>query len=168
MMKRILIAGFVLAAAAPAAPARADVLLGASWLTAQIEEGPVDLDGSGYKVFGGFRWFKFLGAEGQYLRLGDLEDSALEAELTSAEAYVVGILPLGLFELFGKVGYAWWDVEFSGGGASGEGDGTDVAWGVGGAVRIGEHVGIRGEWEVIEVEDLDELSFASLGVHIKL
>ncbi len=65
----------------------------------------------------------------------------------------------------GAAGLASWDRDFTDG--PGDDDtGTDIAYGVGAALRITDRFWVRTEWEVFEVDDAD-LDMASLGVDFR-
>lgn len=101
----------------------------------------LDDDDNGFKLFGGFKFNKFLGVEAAYAHLGEAElkgstgdqfssggttyqflvdDVTIEAEATSIELAVVYFLPLDYFmeplkplEPFFKLGAHLWEVEYS-------------------------------------------------------
>lgn len=179
-MRRIWIAVVLaLLASAPAAALEfyAGVGGGQSQLEATSEDQSVDLSGdaSAWKVYGGLRVLKFFGVEAGYVDFGTPEGSSgsvnFKGEATGWDAYAVGILPLWLFEVFGKVGAVNWDAttEVSGGGlnSSTSDTGTDLAYGVGAGIRLGKRFRIRAEWEKFEVQSVDNLWLASVGLDIR-
>ena len=130
---------------------------------------------NGFKVFGGFRFVKFFGVEGSYVDLGSPDEDLdvpvgtnLKVDLTAWDAYAVGILPIGeVFEVFGKAGFIWWDADLDISGtlsASDSDSGSDPAYGVGVAFRLGKLIAIRGEYERFEIEDTDNVSLTSVGI----
>lgn len=142
--------------------------------TIEVESGGASFDSSdtAWKVFGGLRAFKYFGVEGGYQDLGSAEMSvsgmSLSADVTGWNTYAVGVIPIHKFELFGKVGFMLWEadntVDFGGGAISATTDGSDLAYGAGGAFKATEHLAIRGEWEQFQVEDTDSVSMFSLGL----
>ena len=104
----------------------------------------VDDSDTGFKVFGGYNFFKFLSVEAAYV---DVSGPAAEMTVpepmtvsTSADGFAVeavGVMPVGVkFQLFAELGFFMWDGQaevsspsFSGSGGSG--DGTDPTYGVG-------------------------------------
>jgi len=148
--------------------------VGASVGDSAVEVDSISFDESdfGYKIWGGFTFLKFLGIEASYLDLGAPEASGLKAEVTGWDAELVGILPLGKrFELFAQVGYVLWDVDLEASapqfsGSSSE-DGSDLIYGVGAAYTFGSHFGLRFEYELIDIDLTDDVTFISLGAHWK-
>ena len=142
----------------------------------------IDEDDTGFKVFGGYQFLPWLGAELAYLDGGEPSISAvvdpddpgygsekLEIGVTAITVAAVGTLPIGdLFELYGKLGIAFWDGEIKGSSsgqacqvlidlfgtcsASLDDDGEDFFYGIGAGVNIGEHFNIRLEYEVLEID----------------
>ena len=120
-----------------------------------------DTDDSGWKVFGGFNIIKWLGVEASYRDLGTQEDStsagSASIELESYDISARGMLPLGMFTPFVKVGYAnvAADGSFDLGTAieNVDEDDWEVLYGIGLDVNFGKHFGVRGEIETYDVED---------------
>ena len=141
----------------------------------EIDEGldyKFDSDDTAFKVFGGWRFFKYLAVELDYMDLGTLTDKtrfdidsstseSLKTDLgiTAWAPYVVGTLPLGIFELSAKVGYAFYDVDFKisalGEHENDSDSDEDFAWGVGAGVTLFDHLNAKLEYESIEIEEGD-------------
>jgi len=159
--------------------------VGVSLGRASLEASPTDIDldidfngdDSGFKVFGGYRFKRFLALEGSYFDLGNIDDSVLGfsflADVKGVDACAVARLSAGRwFEFYGRAGLAYWDVEATV--IDEETDhritrnDRDSGWtfGVGGAVRINRHLALRVEWQVYELEQSDSVSFASLGLEV--
>jgi opacity protein-like surface antigen len=123
-----------------------------------------DDDDTALKVFGGWRFNRYLALEGAYIDLGNPSQGFggvnVETGLTGFAPYVVGTLPLGIFEVYGKVGYYFYDVEAT---VSAPGFGSesiddsdeDLVYGVGVGVVLFEHLNARLEYERIDVSDTD-------------
>jgi len=135
---------------------------------------------TGWKVFAGYRFMKYLAVEGAYTNFGEATansiitapaagtvNTTLEADSWTVSA--LGILPLGdRFSLFARVGVNFWNADISatgigGGGtasASASDDGTDWVYGVGAAYSITKNLSVRGEWERYDFDgsDVDLLS----------
>jgi len=130
--------------------------------------GGKDFDGSdiGFKVFGGYQFLKWLAVEVEYIDGGDPDDIfrsevfpddrfKVTAGISGFPVSAVGILPIGeQFNVFGKLGFIYWDADGSGKIRNADGtvvkasvdeDGTDFAWGVGGTWNITENFGARVE-----------------------
>ena len=131
-----------------------------------------DESDNSYKVYGGFRFLKFFGVEGSYVDLGAPKDtvggSDVTIDATAWDAFAVGVLPLGFFEIFGKVGMVAWDsdVKISGTGSDSD-SGTDPAYGVGIAFKLGKLLAIRAEYERLDIEDTDKVDMASVGLDFR-
>lgn len=130
---------------------------------------------TGYKLFAGYRFFNFLAVEGSYIDFGDpdttfdtpLGDLYTEIGVTGWDVAAVGSLPLGIFDLFAKVGYFWWDADVR---AALEGDsdsdsdsGSDLTYGIGAAVWLGQ-IAIRAEIEWFDVAEAQDVYMYSLGL----
>jgi hypothetical protein len=175
----------VMAAALAASPAGAEsgLYLGASvgQTTLEIDEVDLDLgsfdfeaDDTAYKVVVGYRLLGFFAVEGSYIDFGSLSDqvdtiegtASLEAELTAFDAVAMGMLPLGIADLFVKAGVVAWEADFSS--ALGElsehesDSGTDLVYGAGAQVRF-KSLAVRAEVEFFDVSDADNLYLISVG-----
>ena len=108
----------VLALAVPAA--QAGGLVGASIGQAELEIGDSDFNLSesdtSWKIFGEWHVLKFLGFGLGYYDFGSPTFFGENINSKAWNLYAVGILPIGNIDLFGKVGYANWDVSASDGG----------------------------------------------------
>lgn len=152
--------------------------IGDGSVTVDIDEAS-DFDGSdtAFKVFGGYKFMKYLGAELEYIDSGDAEDKWSEGieELkvtigfSGFNASAVGILPIGeKFNVFGKLGFIMWDADlrakFSAGSfeesESDSDSGTDFSWGVGAGFDFTDNFGVRIEYQAFEIEDADSDLFS--------
>ena len=142
----------------------------------------------GYKLFGGYRFFPWLGVEGAYINGGEpsvkesyLDESArLSISVDSLVGAVIFALPIGeSFELFIKPGFAYWDstttLKYSGPDFSykdsDDDNGSAFFIGAGAGFSFNENFGARleyewfdvaPEWDSEEDEFVDELD-ASAG-----
>ena len=140
-------------------------------------------DGStAWKIFGGWRMNKYISFELAYFDTGTLDDEVTypidvfptptatpgtelfaktELNLSGWAPYIIGTYPIGIFELSGKLGYAFYDADidiyltdgideeyFS----DSESD-DDFVWGVGAGVTLFDHLNVKIEYEAIEVSD---------------
>jgi OOP family OmpA-OmpF porin len=125
-----------------------------------IDEDGFDEDDTGWKVFGGYNFFRFFGLEAAYYDMGEPTGNDYSADLNAWALSARGILPLGKhFELFAKVGYMAWEADLSDGFSD---DDTDLTYGAGVAIIFGSHVEVRAEYEVLDVDDAD-LDIVSVG-----
>ena len=172
-MKRSMLSLTVVLLACAVTPARAEIYFGGSLGQATLEVDRVDADDTGYKVFGGFRFFKFFGIEGDFVDYGNLDGSSsgvnLDSTVKSLDAFAVGVIPIKRFEIFGKAGVSAWDSDSKRTGSITETDnasGFDFSYGVGGAFLVTEHFAIRAEWEAFQL-DHDDLSMTSVGLELR-
>ena len=127
-----------------------------------------DEDDVGFKVFGGYRFFPWLSAEGAYLDGGSPsikesrggETLRLGIDVWSLVASAVFALPVGeRFELFVKPGIAYWDAEtrldFSSPNFSDsfreDDNGSAFFLGAGAGFDVTDNFGLRLEYEWFEV-----------------
>jgi OOP family OmpA-OmpF porin len=179
MLKRLgLIVAASLLIAAP--PAFAGAFVGASVLDTSVEVDDADgsgnsFDGSdtGFKVYGGFDFAKFFRLEASYLDLGSPDEevggSDVQVDINAWDGFAVLVIPIGKhFEVFGKAGLVLWDTEAEISGVGSEDDsGTDAAYGIGAAFKLGKRLAVRAEYEQFDVEDIDTLDALSLGLDIR-
>lgn len=153
--------------------------VGASIGQSYVEEDDVifdedfDEEDFGFKVFGGMRFHKNFAAELTYLDFGEPDDEILgidsEIDLYAWALYGVGVLPLtDKFELFAKLGVAYWDAEgkarFMGISAKNDDDGTELAYGLGASYSLTDHFAFRVEYEGIDLDDeIDGASLLTVG-----
>ena len=148
--------------------------IGQSYVEEKNVLGDEDFDEEdfGFKVFGGYRFHKNFAVEVDYLDFGEPDENISgvdsEIDLYAFALYGVGILPLHeKFELFVKLGAAYWDAdakaEFMGMSASDDEDGTDIAYGLGASYAFAEQLAVRVEYEGVDVDDLDGAELLTIG-----
>jgi OOP family OmpA-OmpF porin len=132
----------------------------------------LDDDDRAWKLFGGYRFNPHIALELAYIDFGDASDSTTTASGSSGDysvgisglaPYVIGTLPLGPVELFGKVGYYFYDLDIDadlddlGGNVFDTSDsGEDLLYGFGVGMTFIEHLHARLEYEKIEADDIDD------------
>jgi len=134
----------------------------------------LDTDDSAWKVFFGWRFNPYLALEADYVDLGapngnfDASGSSgdYEVEFAGFAGYVIGSLPLGIFELSAKVGYYFHDVDLhvdfdNVGPGNGEVFDSDESaeafvYGVGAGVTFLEHINAKLEYELMDLDDVDD------------
>jgi len=136
-------------------------------------------DNSGYKVFGGYRFLKFLAVEAGYTNLGSPQawetvvqehPERAEVSVKGWDAFAVGILPLGkVVDIFGKIGMMSWDTNITSVQDaeviySESTTGTDAAYGIGIGFWVGKNVTLRGESEWFKIGDYDTVSLYTINV----
>jgi len=175
-MKRILCVFLTVMALSAGAALAGPLYFGASVGETTIETSDNGFDfkdsDTGSKVYGGFRFLKFLGVEGSYVKFGSPSDSSggtdVKIDATGWDAFGVGVLPMGPFEIFAKVGFVMWntDTKVSGSGSNSD-SGTDTAYGAGVAWVFGKHLGVRGEYERFEISNTDKTDLISIGADFR-
>ena len=120
-----------------------------------------DADDSTLKLFAGWRFNPFIALELDYMDLGKPEDTIdgtkIQAKVNGVAPFLIGTLPVGPFEVFGKVGYYFYDIEFKAQDLGSLNDSSqDLVYGVGAGITLFERVHARLEYERIDISDADE------------
>lgn len=132
----------------------------------------IDDTDTGWKLFAGYKFNRNFAVEGSYTDFGEATadsivtaspfgtgtvDQSFEAATWGLAA--LGIVPLGYnFELFGKVGFHYWDAEWTpkvnltglSGSTTEDENGTDLFYGIGAGYNFTEMFGVRAEWELFK------------------
>lgn len=191
MRKKILLAGVLSMASVAAQAADNGIYVGAGIGNASIEQRKdfvddidttrveFDSDDMGYKLLIGVRPLDWLGVEGTYTNFGNQEDT-LRRTLASTgttvsqdgefqgyglSGFLVGYVPIGPVDLFGKAGLVSWDTKTK---VTDEAtwlrnDGNDLAYGVGVQFRL-LSLGLRAEYEIFDLDGIEDANFLSIGV----
>jgi opacity protein-like surface antigen len=131
--------------------------------------GNLNTDDSAWKAFFGWRFNKFLSLEGDYIDLGNPRgnfdaagsDGNYSVELSGFGAYVIGTLPITIFELQAKAGYYWNDVKlnvnFNNAGTSepivhSKNSGDAWTYGVGAGITVIDHLNFLLEYEYMDLQ----------------
>ena len=140
----------------------------------------LDTDDMGYKALIGVRPLDWFGVEGSYINFGDQEDEIRYSLASQPGAtfeanqqfqgyglagFLVGYIPIGPVDLFAKAGLVSWDTKSK---LEGETewlreDGEDLAYGVGVQFRL-LSLGLRAEYEVFDVDSVEDANLISVGV----
>ncbi|HEY4367801.1 MAG TPA: porin family protein [Steroidobacteraceae bacterium] len=132
----------------------------------------LDDDDAAWKIFAGYRFNPYFSLEGAYIDFGRPSDhfdtsgssGDFRAKLSGFAPYIVGTLPLGPVELFGKIGYYYYDVDLkvdlddvSGGNVfhSKKSD-EDLLYGFGVGATFFQHLNARIEYEKIDSDVIDD------------
>lgn len=177
MYKHLASSALAALALTAAMTARADVgpgfYVGAGFGTTEVSEDSIDefiADDSdnGLKVFGGYSFNEYFAIEASYFDFGEASgtiedpffgDFDFDAGVTGMSASVVGRIPVAeMFSLFGRIGFASYDVEIEvsldGESGSDSESETDMVYGGGAALSFGAFE-VRAEYEVLNIEDGD-------------
>lgn len=149
--------------------------------SAKLEDGPgnqsgteLDESDTAYKLFGGYRfdWLPFLSlsAEVGYRDLGDPSEShgGVQSEY-SADGFdyaALAGLGIGPVELFARVGGMQYDLEKRLGDTRNDFDGTAGVYGVGARFSL-FGIGVRAEYESIDIEELDDTRMVSVSAFLQ-
>ena len=132
-----------------------------------------DIDGTSWKLYGGFRPMSVFAVEADYLDLGS-QTRTFVTTTTSSNAkafagYAVGFLPIPLpfLDVFGKAGLARWKLNGSSPITSFSTNGTEFAWGVGTQVHAG-NIGARLEYERFNIPSTNGANVVSLGLYLNI
>jgi len=131
--------------------------------TDQITE--IDENSTAWKIFGGFRSDRFFGVEGGYRDFGTVDskvgDIDIESGFSGWDIEALGRFEIAIFDIFAKAGFMFWSADAKVEDHSEDDSGTDFFWGLGAGVHFGA-IGVRLEWESLEVGGPDNLSMVSL------
>lgn len=147
--------------------------IGNTWQSATLDADEVidevtkiDENSTGWKIFGGFQSESIFGIEGGYRDLGEIKSTVDSYEFkTSSSGWdiqAMAHLKVAIVDLFAKAGAFFWSTDASISKYSDDESGTDFIWGLGAGITLGP-IGVRLEWEAMEVSELDNLSMLSLG-----
>ena len=120
----------------------------------------------GFKAFGGYDFNQNFGIEVSYVDFGEgsaeAGGSRASVGVSALTASAVGRIPVSeMFALYGKLGFASYDVDLDFSNVPGFGSGhlsdsdSDLFYGVGGALSFGGNFEARLEYEAINVDDFD-------------
>jgi outer membrane protein with beta-barrel domain len=183
MRKRLGLSVFAALALTAAMAAQADVqpgfYMGAGFGSTKIDDDgfdDIDFDDSdvGFKLFGGYSFNQNFAIEATYFDLGEASGSlgfgdTFDVGISGFGVSAVGVLPLSdTFSLFGKLGYATYDidahVELAGVGSGNASESeSDMTFGAGAAMSFGQFEA-RAEFEAINVDggDANMISLSGL------
>jgi opacity protein-like surface antigen len=136
----------------------------------------LDDDDTAWKAFVGWRMNPYFALELAYIDFGGPSDSFdasgssgdFQVELSGFAPYVIGTIPVGPLELFGKVGYYFYDVDASvdldnGPDLDSSSSENDLLYGAGVGFTLFQRLNARLEYEKIDsdlVDDADAIWFS--------
>ena len=132
-------------------------------LTTAIER--YDSDDTAWKAIAGWHVNPYLGLEVAYLNLGRPKDEIVpgtfaETETDGYAPYVVGSLPVGIFDFFAKAGYYLYDtktrVTSSLGETRSSKSGDDFTWSMGAGVTFFRNFNLRLEYEQFDFQNTND------------
>ena len=134
---------------------------------------------SAWKVFGGYRFNRYFAVEGGWTNFDEIKDNPggdiqeIKFDLSGINGFARAILPLGPVDLYGKLGFIWWDGDIrlrTTANPSIKADvsgGTKTAYGLGATFNLGRNFGIRAEWEAFTLDNVDQWDLYTLGVQYR-
>ena len=146
--------------------------VGAGAMESDLGFEALDNSATGWKVFGGYRFTRIIAAEAGYLDTGDAEETIEGTDVTlnatGMHVSVVASWPIGeTFALHARAGMIDWEAELTLsddiGSETSDANGQDLYWGAGATFNFAERFGLRLEYEVPEIEEVD-VSSISLSV----
>jgi hypothetical protein len=131
----------------------------------------LDDDDAAWKAFAGYRINPYIALEGAYIDFGNPSTRSeasgssgdYRVQLQGFAPYVIGTIPLGPVELFGKIGYYFYDVDLRADiddplrpDIDSSDSDEDLLYGVGIGATFFEHLNARLEYERIDSDVLDD------------
>jgi OOP family OmpA-OmpF porin len=127
----------------------------------QVDVYNVDESETAYKLFGGYRFNQFFAVQLDYMDLGRTDSSVgtqhLQIDTRGYAARIEGTLPLAFFELYATAGLIFSSVD-------GDLNGTEIfsssdsdpVYGVGAGLEGAERLVLRLEYEIMDIDALDD------------
>ena len=183
-LSRALVTGvlFILAPFATAIAAESGLYIGGSVGSATVQaniddpslpDPPPEFDENdfGWKIYGGYNFALSsafsLGLEAGYTDLGnpstEIASVPVDIDPTMYNIYGTAGFDFGPIGVFAKYGVAMWDADVSIDNFSFSDDGNDPAYGVGVRFNLGS-LEIRGEYEIYDISDVDDVTLLSAGL----
>ena len=130
----------------------------------QIDDAGVDFtDGdNAMKLFVGWNFNRFFALQGDYVDFGDQSGAVSPSVRGTSNVKgfapsVVGTLPIGPIELFGRVGVMFYNLDVNlNGGQLIDDDANDMVWSAGVGIDIKDRLNLRLEYESIDIPQFDE------------
>lgn len=120
-----------------------------------------DEDEDALKVFGGWRFNRWLSVQLDYMDLGESQTDIdgggrLDVTTHTWSPSIVGTLPIAFIELFASAGLLYYDVEadFSGNEVFDESDQGEI-YGAGIGITVFERLALRLEYQQLEIDEFD-------------
>src|SRR5687767_14093562 len=131
---------------------------------ADVDADDVDFDSedNASKLFAGWRFNRFVALQFDFIDFERSRDARNQLNVISTQSEgiapsVVGTLPLGPVELFARAGILWYDLEIDRGNTSlVDNSDRDPIFGAGIGVTVAKRLNLRAEYEVVEIDGLDD------------
>lgn len=178
-MKKLLASSIVLAACSfpltTLAGSDSGVYIGGSIGQSSVEEnfgGGVNFDeeDTGYKVILGYNFgivpLIDLGIEADYRDFGTFERNGVASvDVVAYDVFGVAGLTFGPFALFGKLGFSDSDIDAVVADLETSDSDSATAYGLGAKFQLGS-LALRAEYEVFDLDDVDDLNMLSVGATV--
>jgi OOP family OmpA-OmpF porin len=138
----------------------------------QIDDAGIDFSDSdnAMKVFAGWNFNRFFSVQGDFVDFGESSGAVTPSVSGTSDVQglapsIVGTIPIGPLELFGRVGVMFYEIDLNlTGGRLVEDSGSDMVWSAGLGIDVLDRVNLRLEYEEIDIEQLDEADAVWLNV----
>src|SRR5687767_4784983 len=137
-----------------------------------IDDAGIDFsDGdNAMKVFGGWNFNRYFAVQADYVDFGESSGAVTPSVSGTSDVQgiapsIVGTIPIGPVELFGRLGMMFYEVDLNlTGGRVVDESGEDLVWGAGLGIDVLDRLNLRLEYEEIDIEQLDEADAVWLNV----
>jgi len=127
---------------------------------------------TGWRLFGGYEFAEYWGAEFGYMDLGKATSGTAAVAIEGIDIVVTGTYPIDdKFGVFAKLGIYFLDAELSDPlGVSQDTDSSGLTFGFGGSFKIDDNFSLRAEWQLFDdlgeraVTGVSDLEYLSIGV----
>ena len=130
----------------------------------QIDDAGIDFtDGdNATKLFAGWNFNRYFAVQGDYVDFGD-QSGAVSPSVSGTSNVkgfapsIVGTLPIGPVELFGRIGMMFYNVDVNlNGGQLIDDSANDMVWSAGVGIDIADRLNLRLEYEQIDIPRFDQ------------
>jgi len=129
-----------------------------------IDDAGIDFsDGdNAMKVFGGWNFNRYFAVQADYVDFGESSGAVTPSVSGTSDVQgiapsIVGTIPIGPVELFGRLGMMFYEVDLNlTGGRLVDESGEDLVWGAGIGIDVLDRLNLRLEYEEIDIEQFDE------------
>lgn len=129
-----------------------------------IDDAGIDFsDGdNAMKVFGGWAFNRYFAVQADYVDFGESSGAVTPSVSGTSDVQgiapsIVGTIPIGPVELFGRLGMMFYEVDLNlTGGRVVDESGEDLVWGAGIGIDVLDRLNLRLEYEEIDIEQFDE------------
>lgn len=127
---------------------------------------------TGVRLFGGYEFAEYWGAEFGYMDLGEATSGTAVVEIDGFDILVTGTYPLNdQFDVFAKVGAYFLNADLSDPlGVSQDTDSSGFTFAFGGSFNINDNFSVRAEWQLFDdigeqtITGSSDLEFLSIGL----